>query len=122
VELTVQELAALVGGQFISGNNHTARITGAASLAEARTGDVTFFGNARYLAALKVCKATAALVPADFSETITPLAIRCENPTLAFSNVLEHFAPEPILVCPGGASIGGDCTRRKARCTNRPVH
>lgn len=54
MELTVQELAALVGGQFISGNNLNARITGAASLAEARAGDVTFFGNARYLAALKV--------------------------------------------------------------------
>jgi UDP-3-O-[3-hydroxymyristoyl] glucosamine N-acyltransferase len=102
VELTVQELAALVGGQYVSGvSDNAERITGAASLSEARPGDVTFFGNAKYLAALKASKATAVLVPADFSETITPLLIRCENPTLAFSIVLARFAPEPIVFAPG---------------------
>jgi UDP-3-O-[3-hydroxymyristoyl] glucosamine N-acyltransferase len=101
VEITVQELAALVGGQFASGSGDDARITGAASIAEARAGDITFFGNAKYIVALKACKATAVLVPADFAETVPPLVIRCENPTLAFSKVLARFAPEPIVFPPG---------------------
>jgi UDP-3-O-[3-hydroxymyristoyl] glucosamine N-acyltransferase len=99
VEITIQELAALVGGQFASKGE--ARITGAASIAEAREGDVTFFGNPKYLAALKLCRATVALVPVDFAESIPPVAIRCENPTLAFSQILARFAPPPITFPPG---------------------
>jgi UDP-3-O-[3-hydroxymyristoyl] glucosamine N-acyltransferase len=101
VDLTVQELAALVGGQFASGADLQARITGAASLAEARAGDVTFFGNSKYLAALKTSRATAALVPLDFSEPIPAIAIRCENPTLAFSQVLARVAPPPVVFVAG---------------------
>jgi UDP-3-O-[3-hydroxymyristoyl] glucosamine N-acyltransferase len=100
VELTVQELAALVGGQFVIGDGDS-RISGAASIDEARAGDVTFFGNAKYLTALKACKATAVLAPADFAESVPPIVIHCENPTLAFSKVLARFAPEPIVFLPG---------------------
>jgi len=109
VDLTVSELAALVGGQFASDTHGAAKITGAASIAEAREGDVTFFGNAKYLAGLKTCRATAALVPADFAEPIPPIAIRCENPTLAFSKVIERTAPPPIVFAQGvhpSAAIG----------------
>jgi UDP-3-O-[3-hydroxymyristoyl] glucosamine N-acyltransferase len=111
VDLTVQELAAFVGGQFVSEANGALKISGAASISEAREGDVTFFGNAKYLAALKACHATAALVPADFAETISAIAIRCENPTLAFSKVLERIAPPPIAFAAGihpSAVIGTD--------------
>ena len=101
MELTVHELAALVGGQFASGTDAAAKITGAASIDEARTGDVTFYGNAKYLAALKKCRATAALVPADFAEEVPPIAIRCANPTLAFSQILARTAPPPIVFAPG---------------------
>lgn len=101
MDITVSELAAFVGGQFASETDGTIRISGAASIAEAREGDVTFFGNAKYLAALKACRATAVLVPVDFAETISPIAIRCENPTLAFSQILARNAP-PAVVFPRG--------------------
>jgi UDP-3-O-[3-hydroxymyristoyl] glucosamine N-acyltransferase len=101
VDLTVQELAALVGGQFVTGDGADSRISGAASIDEARAGDVTFFGNAKYLSALKACQATAVLAPADFAESVPPIVIRCENPTLAFSKVLARFAPGPIVFPPG---------------------
>lgn len=115
MNLTVQELAALVGGQFASGADGAARIVGAASIGEARAGDVTFFGNPKYLAALKKCAATAALVPADFTEDVPPIAIRCENPTIAFSKIVERTAPPPFVfpagvhpsaVVDGRATIG----------------
>jgi UDP-3-O-[3-hydroxymyristoyl] glucosamine N-acyltransferase len=111
VELTVQELAALVGGQLVSGDRSDAPISGAASISEAQAGEVTFFGNPKYIAALKACKATAVLVPSDFTETVPPLVIRCANPTLAFSKVLAQFAPEPVVFPPGvhpSATIGSD--------------
>ena len=99
MELTVQDLAALVGGQFVSGGD--ARITGAAAIADAGAGDVTFFGNAKYVAALKNCRATAVLVPPDFAESISPIAIRVPNPSLAFAKLLERLAPPPIIFAPG---------------------
>ena len=99
--LTVQELAALVGGQFVSAADGAKPITGAAALADAGEGHCTFFGNAKYLSQLKASRATAALVPLDFHEPISPVAIRVENPSLAFARVLEIFAPEPAHFAPG---------------------
>ena len=100
-QFTVQELAALVGGQFVFGADVTKAITGGAAIADAGEGDVTFLGNAKYLAQLKTSRATAALVPLDFTETIPPLAVRVENPSLAFAQLLEKFAPEPVCFSPG---------------------
>ena len=100
-QFTVQELAALTGGQFVSADDGGRPITGPASIADAGEGHVTFFGNVKYLAQLKVSRATAALVPLDFNEPISPVAIRVENPTLAFAQLLEKFAPEPIRFAPG---------------------
>ena len=99
--ITVQELAALVGGQFALPADGAKTIRGGAAIAEAGEGDVTFFGNAKYLAALKTCRATAALVPLDFTEEIPPVAIRVANPSLAFSKLIEKFAPAPVRFAPG---------------------
>ncbi len=100
MHLTVQELAALVGGQFASGADANRSLTGVAAIAEAGEGDLTFFGNAKYLPQLKACRAAAALVPLDFAEEISPVAIRVENPSLAFSKIVERFAPAPIRWAP----------------------
>ena len=101
MEITVSELAALVGGQLASGADGSALISGVATLAEARPGEVTFFGNARYLPQLRASKATVALVPLAFSEDVPVLCIRCENPTLAFSKAVEKFALPPVQYAPG---------------------
>jgi UDP-3-O-[3-hydroxymyristoyl] glucosamine N-acyltransferase len=101
VEFTVQELAALVGGQFASDADGSRVIRAAASISDAGDGHVTFFGNIKYLPQIKASRATAALVPLDFNETIPPIAIRVENPSLAFAQLLEKFAPAPIIFPPG---------------------
>ena len=100
-QFTVQELAALVGGQFASGADGSIPIHGGAAIADAGEGQFTFFGNVRYLPQLKASRASAALVPRDFSEPISPIAIRVENPSLAFAQLLENFAPAPIDFPPG---------------------
>jgi UDP-3-O-[3-hydroxymyristoyl] glucosamine N-acyltransferase len=101
VEITVQELAAIVGGQFASDADAGLKIRGAASVTDAGEGQVTFFGNAKYLPQLKASQATVALVPRDFTESISAIAIRVENPSLAFAQLLEKFAPAPIRFAPG---------------------
>ena len=101
MEFTVQELAALTGGQFASEADAGKKIHGAAAIVDAGEGQVTFFGNVKYLPQLKASKATAALVPKDFAETIPAIAIRVENPSIAFALLLEKFAPAPIRFAPG---------------------
>ena len=109
--ITIQELAALVGGQFFLPADGAKTIRGGAAIAEATEGDVTFFGNAKYLVALKTCRATAALVPLDFAGEIPPVAIHVENPSLAFAKLVEKFAPAPVTFPPGvhpSAVVGRD--------------
>jgi len=86
------QLAALVGAGIPEGSDDI-EITGVASLQEAREGDVTFFGNPRYLAQLRVSKASAAIVPHGFDEAIAPVLLRVENPSAAFAAAVAAFAP-----------------------------
>ena len=97
--LTLQQLAALSGGEL--DGDPAQEITGAASLVEAAPGEITFYGNPRYLAAFRRTRATAAFVPADFSEKIVGSQIRVANPIKAFEQVVFKFAPKPIKFVPG---------------------
>jgi UDP-3-O-[3-hydroxymyristoyl] glucosamine N-acyltransferase len=111
VEITVQDLAALIGGQFAVQTDGARPITGVAAIGDAGDGQITFFGNPKYLLQLKTSRATAALVPLDFCESIQPIAIRVENPSLAFAELLKRFSPPPILFSSGvhpTAVIGQD--------------
>jgi len=101
VEFTVQEVAALVGGRLASDTGSATRIRGVASIADAEPGEITFFGNAKYLPQLRASRASAALVPLDFAEEIPALAILVENPSRAFSRLMERFAPAPIRYSAG---------------------
>lgn len=113
MEFTVQELAALIGGQFASEADAGRKIHGVAAIADAGEGDVTFYGNVKYLGQLKASRATAALVPKDFAESIPAIAIRVENPSSAFAQLLQRFAPAPIRFASGvhpTAVIGKEVT------------
>ncbi len=112
MNITLAELAALTGGVLENGNPLFS-VSGAAAVTEATGDQVTFFGNARYLPALKQSQAAAAFVPMDFSEQVAPALIRVANPSLAFAQALEKFAPPPVTYAPGvhpTAVIGPDVT------------
>ena len=96
---TVRELADLCGGELVGDAGLV--ISGAASLAEATPGEITFYGNPRYLAAFRKTRASAAFVPADFDEQVITAQIRVANPSKAFEQVVMKFAPEPIVFPPG---------------------
>jgi UDP-3-O-[3-hydroxymyristoyl] glucosamine N-acyltransferase len=99
VTFTLDEIAAAIGGQ-LRGDRAT-RISGAASLAEATSGEISFFYHQRYLPQLRRTSAAAVIVPADFSETISPATIRVENPARAFEQIVRKFAPPPVTFSPG---------------------
>jgi UDP-3-O-[3-hydroxymyristoyl] glucosamine N-acyltransferase len=99
VTLKLQELAAMCGGELRGEAEQ--KITGAASLAEATAGEISFFANPRYAALLRNTRAAAVFVPLDFSESTPAAQIRVANPAKAFEQVVLKFAPPPILFPPG---------------------
>ena len=96
---TLQELAMISDGELVG--DPSLQITGAASLAEATPGEISFFGNRKYITLLRKTRASAVFVPVDFAEGITPAQIRVSNPTKAFEQVVLKFAPQPITFAPG---------------------
>src|SRR5712691_2489266 len=96
---TLRELAELCAGKFTG--DPALVITGAASIAEATSGEITFYGNPRYLAAFRKTRASAAIVPADFEERIVAAQIRAADPSKAFEQVVMKFAPPPVKFIPG---------------------
>lgn len=120
----VKELAALVGGSFATEQNEDLSIHGVASISEAGPNDITFLGNPKYLPALRSCRAGAVLVSPDFSESVTPIVIRVENPSVAFAQLVERFTPEPIVFPPGihpTAVIGADVQLGEGVCVQANV-
>ena len=97
--LTLQEIAAMSDGLLV-GNAETT-ITGAASVAEAMPGEITFYGDLKYLPAFRKTRAAAAFVPANFEETVVAAQIRVSNPAKAFEQIVLKLAPLPITRAPG---------------------
>lgn len=91
---TLQELASISGGELVG--DPALAITGAASLAEATAGEITFFANPKYASQLRSTRASAAFVPADFTQPIEPAQIRVADPENAFQQIALKFAPAPI--------------------------
>jgi len=98
--MTLRELASLIGITLSSGIEET-EITGVASLGEAREGDLSFYGNPRYLSQLRTTKATAVIVAENFSEEVGPVLLRCANPSAAFASAVAAFAPPEIIPARG---------------------
>lgn len=96
---SLDEITTAIGGQ-LHGDRAT-RISGAASLAEATSEEISFFYHLRYLPQLRKTNAAAVIVPADFSETISPATIRVDNPAKAFEQIVRKFAPPPVKFSSG---------------------
>jgi UDP-3-O-[3-hydroxymyristoyl] glucosamine N-acyltransferase len=100
VTFTLQDLAAISGGE-LRGGDPSQKINGAASLSEAVPGEVTFYGDPRYLARLRKTRASAIFVPLDFSEQTAAAQIRVANPSKAFEQVVLKLAPKPVQFARG---------------------
>jgi UDP-3-O-[3-hydroxymyristoyl] glucosamine N-acyltransferase len=99
VTFTLQELAAMSEAELVG--DPALIIKGAASLAEATEGEISFFANRKYVLLLRKTRASAVFVPPDFSEQIAAAQIRVANPMKAFEQVVLKLAPKPIEFAPG---------------------
>ena len=96
---TAQEIAALTQGDVLG--NAEEVVTGAASIGEARDGDIVFAETEKYLALALRSRASVVLVPHALSPApAEKTQIAVGNPRLAFTQVLEAFAP-PRTAPPG---------------------
>lgn len=96
---TLQDLAIRSGGELVGDPSQV--ITGAASLPEATSGEISFFANPKYLPLLRKTRASAVFVPVEFAEDIPAAQIRVANPAKAFEQVVRSLAPEPVHFAPG---------------------
>jgi UDP-3-O-[3-hydroxymyristoyl] glucosamine N-acyltransferase len=110
--MRIRELAERINAK-LAPDSQDLEITGLASLADANTGELSFYGNPKYLTALRKCRASAVLVPATFNEQIGSVCLAVEDPAEAFATILPLFARPPIVHAPGihpSAVIASDAT------------
>lgn len=92
---TLREIATLLSG-CVAPENESVEIHGPASLQEAGPGDITFYGNPKYLPAVRTTEASAVLVPHGFAESTPAACIWLDDPAAGFAKLLEQFAPSPV--------------------------
>lgn len=120
VSFTLQELVSTSNGELVG--DPKLKITGAASLAEATSGEISFFANRKYIGLLRKTRASAVFVPSDFGEPLTAAQVRVSDPTKAFEQVVLKFAPKPITFSPGvhPSAIVGSSVRLGERVSIQP--
>lgn len=97
---SLREIATVLSG-WVAPENETITIHGPASLQDAGSGDIAFYGNPKYLPAVRKTEASAVIVPHGFAESIQPACIWVDDPAVCFAVLLERFAPAPIIPTPG---------------------
>ena len=101
IALTLPELARWVDGDIVRGGL-AASYTGMAALDAAGPQDVSFFGNEKYHAQFEQTRAGAVIVPRGVTDGPPDTAlVAVDNPTLAFSTVVKHFAAASRAFQPG---------------------
>ncbi|MFH1768240.1 MAG: UDP-3-O-(3-hydroxymyristoyl)glucosamine N-acyltransferase [Candidatus Omnitrophota bacterium] len=98
MKFTLGEIADLIGGELVG--DSTILITGISGIKEAHEGDITFLANPKYQRLMTTTKASAVITSKDVSDRKRAL-IRTDNPSLAFSKVIEIVSTNH-LGCPKG--------------------
>lgn len=100
MSLTWSQLHNLIGA--VSTEESDLIFSGINSLDEASASEVSFLGNTRYLPQLEETKSLAVLVPeGEFKAPVGCHLITVENPSTAFSKLIDHFHQETISFEPG---------------------
>ncbi|MCX7597410.1 MAG: UDP-3-O-(3-hydroxymyristoyl)glucosamine N-acyltransferase [Armatimonadetes bacterium] len=93
-EFRLAEIARLVDGQLVGDADIT--ITGVGTIEDSDEGDLVLIEDPDLLERGEACRAAAILAPPSARSTRKPLIVT-EDPRLAFSRILELFAPEPSV-------------------------
>lgn len=90
---TLKEIARIVDGEIVGDGNTV--VTGICGIKEARTGDITFVANSRYLSLMNHTKAAAIITSKDVQSAPKPI-IKTENPSIAFAKMVSLMAPNEV--------------------------
>jgi UDP-3-O-[3-hydroxymyristoyl] glucosamine N-acyltransferase len=85
---TLKDIALSLGGEICG--NDSVEITGVAGIEEARSGDLTFIANPKYVKLLDDTSASAVIVGQDIQKAKIPI-LRHANPYYAFSKAIALF-------------------------------
>lgn len=97
---TVSEIAELCDAA-VEGDG-SQEVTGPAALDDATPDEISFLGNSRYAPSMETTRAAAVLVARDVvcaREGLT--LVRCDDPSRAFTRVIEAFRPAEPRPAPG---------------------
>jgi UDP-3-O-[3-hydroxymyristoyl] glucosamine N-acyltransferase len=111
IKYRLDELAERVNGELRGDGDIT--ITGVGHVEDAQPGQIAFVDGPKLLPVCESCNASAIIVPPDVEIESRPFIVT-EDPRLAFSQILELFAPErrpepgihATAVLGGNVSIG----------------
>ena len=94
MNLSVLELAEFLSGRIVAGDPQRG-LSGFASLDEAIGEDIAFFAQESYRSKLGHTRAGAVLVPSGFDGSVPDgvAIVAVEDPSLAFSALVERYAP-----------------------------
>ncbi len=99
--IKITELAEKFDGEIVGDN--TLVISGMNSLGDAKKGDISFLANKKYKKQVASSAACAVIVGRDYKEQVADgqTLIHCDDPNIAFSQVVKFFAPPAIVYKPG---------------------
>lgn len=98
---TSSEIASLVGGRLVGREDVV--VDSVASLSEATESQVSFLGNKKYIPQVIASKAGVVFLPENYDDELNESSayIYVKDPSVAFSAVVDLFAPAPITFSPG---------------------
>lgn len=102
--LTVEDILRLTGGKIALPAQSTVelKVSGVATLSEARAGDASFLGNEKYYKDYLATHASLVLVPPGVPEQPQGVVlVETENPSLAFNALVDAFLKEVNDFQPG---------------------
>ncbi len=90
---TLSEIASRIGAELQGPGSIT--VTGVAPIESAAKGEITFLGNRKYRKFLGTTRASAVIVPPDFSSEVKGTALISPNPNFCLFQVLKLFHTKP---------------------------
>ena len=91
MNLTLGEIAKLVRGSLVG--ESSVSIHGVSGIKEALAGEITFLANQKYVSHLEITKASAIIIGASDPIPQGKNVLICQNPSLAFSQIVEALNP-----------------------------
>lgn len=97
--LTAAEIARRIEAELVG--DGAASIIGVAGLREAQAGEISFLGNPKYAGYMAGTRASAVVVPRDWTGECPAVLLRVDAPDKAFGEIATWFLPPPVETPPG---------------------